>query len=480
MKNGSNRESARPAKQQFDADTILRNMTRSIVVTDLDGTVLYWNKKGEELFGYSEEEMLGESIAIIYPGQDRELFSKDLDKIRKGEKIKGQWQGEHKDGSTVWLDVDTGFIRDDQGEIEAIVSIGCDISDYKQIERSLQESRARAQAIIDTTVDAIITINEQGIIESFNRAAERIFGYEEEEVLGRNVNVLMPPPHEKHHDEYIQRYLETGEKHIIGIGREVKAEKKDGTVFPIELSVSEVTWDNNRIFTGIIKDISDRRRLEQELLEISEEERQNIGQDLHDGLGQMLTGIGLIARNLARKLNKKGMPEAEEVQEIADMIKEADEQAKGLARGLVKVELDSEGLRTGLERLCKQSAKLFELDCNLQIQDELKVEDRLMALNLYRIAQEAISNASRHGKASVVNVILLQNEEHTTLIVEDNGIGFDAPVNQQKKKGMGVKIMHHRANTIGGNLTIRHDEKRDLTRVICSVPSEANRISHKV
>ncbi len=126
----------------------------------------------------------------------------------------------------------------------------------------ISESRARLLAILETAVDAIVTIEESGVIESVNPAAERMFGYAREELVGRNVSMLMPSPWREEHDHHIQRYLSTGEARIIGIGREVEAQRKDGTVFPADIAVSEVRLPARRLFTGIIRDLTERREME--------------------------------------------------------------------------------------------------------------------------------------------------------------------------------------------------------------------------
>lgn len=125
------------------------------------------------------------------------------------------------------------------------------------------ESAERLRAILDTAVDAIVTIEESGVMESVNQAAERAFGYTREELVGRNVSMLMPPPYRDEHDHHIERYLSTGEPRIIGIGREVEAQRKDGTVFPADLAVSEVRLPGRRLFTGIIRDLTERRAMEE-------------------------------------------------------------------------------------------------------------------------------------------------------------------------------------------------------------------------
>jgi len=157
------------------------------------------------------------------------------------------------------------------------------MSQLKKFAQSLVESEAKAKSILETAVDGIVIISPQGLIESFNPAAEKIFGYTAKEVIGRKVNILMPQPHRDNHDRYIQSYLQTGHKKIIGIGRETMAQRKDGTMFPVELSVSEVKLGTRTIFTGIVRDITDRRR-SASALKASEERFRLLVETMHDGL----------------------------------------------------------------------------------------------------------------------------------------------------------------------------------------------------
>lgn len=456
-------------KNRPQAEKILEHISQCVITTDLNGVVTYWNRASERTFGYTRKEMLGQSLIKIYPDIAEEQFYEDLELLISGKKIEDQWKCLTKGGSTVWLDLNAKKLADDSGMPVAIIATAHDIQALKEVEKKLEENKAQAQAILETTVDGIITIDEFGKIMSFNQAASEIFGYTEEEIIGENINVLMPDPHQSKHDSYLKQYRDTGEKRIIGSRRELTGKKKDGSLFPMELSVSEVQWGGNRIFTGVVNDISERRRLEKEILRISEEERRRFGQDLHDGLGQLLTGIGLISQNLAHKLKSNGIVGADKVWEIYDLIKEADEYTRSLAHGLTHIDIEEEGLQTALKQLSNRAEKFFNVNCSLRWECDSQINDSMQTLNLYRIAQEAVSNAVKHGKAENIQISLITRNGSVRLTVEDDGIGLSKPSQKEKPKGMGIKIMKYRANIMSGSLEITETVDKK-TNVTCSIP----------
>ena len=316
----------------------------------------------------------------------------------------------------------------------------------------LHDTEERLRAILQTAVEGIITIDERGIVESINPAAERIFGFAAGEVIGRNVSVLMPVPYRQEHDSYIANYLRTGKAKIIGIGREVVGRRKDGTIFPMDLAVSEVRLVDRRLFTGFVRDISERKRLEQQLLEISDRERQRIGQDLHDDLCQHLAGIELMSQVLEQKLSPKSKADAARAGDIARHVREAISQTRSLARGLSPVTLESEGLASALRELATNSEKMFGIACTVECEGPVFLKAPATLTHLYRIAQEAVSNAVRHGKASQVRIRLESSPGRTLLCVTDNGSGLSD--SGPKSNGMGLRIMRYRAGMIGGALSI--------------------------
>jgi two-component system, LuxR family, sensor kinase FixL len=348
--------------------------------------------------------------------------------------------------------------------------------EHQITQKKLRDSEARARSILETTVDAIITIDQTGVIRSFNTTAQQLFGFEPTEVIGHNVKILMPEPYKREHDDYMHNYQSTGHRKIIGIGREVTGRRKDGSTFPMYLAVSEVRQQHQRFFTGIIRDMTEQHRLEQEVLRISEHERRRIGQDLHDGLGQMLTGIGLISANIQKRLEMESHPAAAEIFEVTKLIKESDQYARELARGLIPVEFDTEGLYTALERLTNSARKLFNIECRLDAPQHIKFEDSTQLIHLYRIAQEAVNNAVKHGNCTHVDISVVKTDNFIRLRILDNGVGFSE--HWDGSGGLGVRIMQFRARLIGAILDIggRPGEGAVIT---CTMPIYGNDVRSK-
>lgn len=457
---------------QPKADEILEQISQCVISTDLDGIVNYWNAACEQIFGYSRDEMINQPLNKIYPSIAEDQYQDDLKTLREGGEVFGQWKSITKDGSFVWIDVHAKPLLDEYNNPKGIIASAHNIQKLKEVEEELEESKAKAQAILETTVDGIITINEQGIILTFNKSASRIFGYSEEEVVGQHINILLPDPDKSHQLFFMEQYQILNKRRVVGPRREFTGKRKDGSVFPMELSVSEAQWNNKKIYTGVVNDISERRRLESEILRISEEERRNLGQDLHDGLGQMLTGIRLISKNLAQQLKANGVPGADEVDEISNLIKEADEYAKALAHGLVHVDFEKEGLHTALKQLCRQVEKLFNIECIFHNRADVSICNNLQAMHLYRITQEAISNAVKHGKAGNIEIDLSAHNSTLELSIKDDGIGFSESQKKEKKQGMGIHIMRYRANILSGRIEIK-ETKDKKTKVVCHIPQKA-------
>ena len=344
----------------------------------------------------------------------------------------------------------------------------------KGAEAALRDSEQRLRAIVDTAVDAIITIDDKGTIESANAATERMFGYTQAELLGRNIRILMPEPHRGEHDGYLRRYFATGQATVIGNGRDVLGQRRDGTTVPIHLSVSEVQLRKGRMFTAIIHDFTQRRRLEAEVLKAASEEQRRIGQELHDGVCQNLVGAALGISMLASRLAVGAPAEAEEAERLANLVRQTADQARALSHGLAPLEIAADGLRFALEKLAAQASQMYQIHCEFYGNERIPAHDTAVATHLYRIAQEALNNAIRHGKATNVQVRLLADARESVLTIGDNGTGMP----KNPGRGLGLQTMAYRARMIGGSLAIRPAPDRGMM-VSCVIPSSCPKTSSK-
>ena len=239
-----------------------------IILGDLEGIICAWNHAAERVFGYSAAEALGQPVSVIFPADRRDEHHALIDRINRGEPIRHyETVRQAKDGRRIDVLITASPVRDASGEIVGALKIVKDLTTQKRADVALHTSELRWRSVIDAAVDGIIVIDAKGRIEAFNRGAERLFGYRALDVIGHNVNVLMPSPYQEEHDAYLSRYLETGVPHIIGKGREVTGLRKDGTTFPLHLSVGEMTIAGERKFTGILHDLTARVRIEEQLRE---------------------------------------------------------------------------------------------------------------------------------------------------------------------------------------------------------------------
>jgi len=239
-----------------------------IIVTDGDGAIVMWNRAAEMLYGYSHGEIAGRPLTVLMPDRHRGELSRFLVQLKTGGRLTQlDTVGRTKHGQLVELSMSVMPLPAPNRPSGRVVWVVRDLTRKRQDERLLQSIELRWRSVIESAVDGIVVIDSQGRIEAFNPAAERLFGYAEADVLGRNVSILMPSPYREEHDGYLARYLREGQARIIGIGREVRGRRRDGTTFPLHLSVGEMSLAGERKFTGILHDLTGRVQMEQQLRE---------------------------------------------------------------------------------------------------------------------------------------------------------------------------------------------------------------------
>ncbi len=334
----------------------------------------------------------------------------------------------------------------------------------RPIARKIEQQAETFHTLAETANEGIFLINARGIIEYVNPAAEKLFGYAHGELPGNNVNILMPYPHQEKHDGYISHYVKTGVKKVIGSGRNLTALHKNGESIPIRLSVGDIHIRNVHLFTGVIMDLREQQNLERELLEIPAREQRRIGQELHDGLGQQLTGLSMLAQSL---LNKASKPEHELAVQLTEGLQQALSHVRTLSRGLIPVQIDIDGFTAALRSLIQEVEKRSGIPIELHIDDVVHLSDNTTALHLYRVAQEALNNAVKHAGAKKISVSLKTEYQRGVLEVFDNGCGIS--ITPDASPGLGLRIMKHRCGLFDGEVTI-DPVKLGGTRLRCRFP----------
>jgi len=434
-------------------------------------------------YGYSREEFLGMTILDLLPHEPDATSALSAGGLEGPTTYSGEWKHRKKNGDIIIVSVWTERFDSDHPTRLAVIE---DITIRKRAEHALKVSEERMRAILNTATDAIVTIDRNGTILRINPATERMFGYSKDELLGQNVSILMPEPYADEHNGYLERYLRTHEPRIIGIGREIMVRRKDGSTLPVDLAVSEV--DHLEMFTGIMRDITERKQLQQHLVEMVSEEQQRIGQELHDGTGQELTGLALFARKLVNLLEELPVSTdgtericdagsysrmLEITSRIAEGISESGRRVKALSHGIMPVQIDAGGLQLALEELAAFTSSLDHCECQFETTEKVRVRDNQMATQLYRIAQEAVNNAMKHSRAKQILISLLKSDSEITLEVRDDGIGIGSEEGfghlASPSGGMGLRTMSYRAGLIGGHLKISNQETGG-TVVRCTVP----------
>jgi PAS domain S-box-containing protein len=303
---------------------------------------------------------------------------------------------------------------------------------------------ARFRAILEAALDGIISIDARGLIQTVNAAAERLFGYHASELLGQNVTILMPPPYRDEHDGYMARYISTGEKRIIGIGREVVGAKRDGTTFPIELSVAEAWVGSERIFVGVIRDVTERKRAEHEIhaskaeLESAVAELQAKSDEVQAATQQLwqaakLASVGELAASIAHELNNPLGTVSLRIESI-----------------LRRTESD-DPRRKGLEIIEQEIIRMGDLVSNL-LQFSRRGKDQVSTLDVRQELNKAVELVQHHLRNRQINVVKELSDDTPTIFAD-----------RQKFRQVFLNLLSNASDAMlqGGTLTLRSGPIRD-------------------
>lgn len=441
----------------------------AIVGKNLDGIVISWNRAAEQMFGYPATEIIGRSINQIIPPDRLTEEASALDRVRRGEKlVHFETARRRKDGRIIPVSLTISPIRSADGRVIGVSKIARDLSEVARADYELRRREALLSSILETVPDALVVIDGDGLIQSFSAAAERLFGFRHDEAVGRNVSMLMPSPYREAHDGYLARYLATGERRIIGIGRVVIGQRKDGSTFPMELAVGEVDLHGARLFTGFVRDLTERQQRERRLGELQSElihvsrlsELGQMASALAHEVNQPLTAMTNYLNALRRLLAAGNQQAAEQaIERVAEQANRAREIIQGL-RALVRkgetrkqveslpktIEEASALALVGIGRGLKLEIRIGD-DAAEAIIDKIQIQQVL--LNLIRNAAEAMADSPRRE----LSITTGRAAGMVEISIVDTGPGLPASVRARlfqpfvttKPTGLGVGLSVCRA-----------------------------------
>ena len=484
-----------------------------IVSKTLDGVITSWNRAAELLFGYSAAQAIGQHIFLIVPDDRREEEEAVLSRVRRGEKIDHfHTVRRARNGQLIPISLTVSPIMDSTGRIIGASKVARDITETQQND----SLRARLAAIVNSSDDAIVSKTLDGVITSWNRAAERLFGYSAGEAIGQNILLIIPPERHSEEGDVLSR-LRRGEKvdHFETVRR-----TKDGRLIPVSLTVSPVrdskgtligaskvardiservlahealrraheqleervrerTLELSAANQSLRREIEERQRIEQERAQLftrlvlaQEDERRRIARDLHDQLGQQMTALRLTLETLKVMAAERGELR-QHLDVLGELTRQIDQDLSFRVWDLSPAALEDAGLQAALTDHVATWSKRVGVAAHVHASGSAdRVLIREMETTVYRFAQEALNNIAKHARADRVDIVLERSDEQVSLIVEDNGIGFNPAEAVTRGGGFGLRGMRERAAIAGAECVIESAPGRGTT-VILRVPITA-------
>jgi hypothetical protein len=473
------REAADASRKRLAA--VVENSDDAIITLDLDGVIQTWNAGAERIFQYTAKEAVGRNVGFLRPleaADDEAVFRRH---IRQGKRIDHyETHRVRKDGRVIDISVSISPLNDSAGRITGFSKISRDITERNVDRRMFHQ-------LLESAPDGFVILNAQGLVRMANARTEVLFGLPRKKIIGAPFEALLPSEDRHRFTACRREFLRQPGRSEKFRGMHLNGLRHRGGPFPMEISLSQVETPEGPIIIIDITNITERKeaeqtirelnteleqrvqertaalteqiaarlRLEEELLHISEREQRRIGQDLHDDLGQQLAGAWMMADVLQRTLEADQSPRHAEAKKIGGLLQKALAHTRGLARGLHPVAPEQGGFAKALETLAAQSGELFRVKCVFECEEAPPIDDEAISTHLYRIAQEAVSNAVKHGAAKKVRIQLTR----AGLTISDDGSGLHEPL---QSEGMGMRIMRYRAEMAGGSLTVRNGRRKGV------------------
>ena len=456
---------------------ILDHTSLVVFVKDLDGRYLLINRKFVELFELSLEEVRGKTDFDVFPDEIASVFREnDRRVLYRKDSMVFEEHVLHRDGSHTYIS-ERFLLYRASGEPYAVCGISTDITERKRVEAALHESETRFRQLADNMPHCFWILDASTWKTLYvSPAFDHLWGHSRKQVYADS-EIWFQSIHDADRDRVKRALMQSVSQGEYD--EEYRVVRPDGSIRWVHDHGVPICDQGDRVIrvVGLAQDITDRKVLQKQVSDVSASEQQRIGQEIHDELGQQLTGLSFLAKSLQRKLSEQSLAEAEDAAAIAEGIQDSIGEVRRLVRGLAPVDLDENGLKIALEHLVDTIAQRSQIQCRLTIAFEVRMADNTIATHLFRIAQEAVNNAVKHSEAQRIDVSLIGHEGMILLRIHDDGNGMSGlqkgASGRTSQGSMGLEIMRHRAAIIGANLEIKSSSDFG-TEVVCMVRSEAS------
>jgi len=450
-------------KYEKETAGLLNELPLGEIILDHNGNFLASNDKFANLLGYSQEELIGKNFAFtLYDGFG--VYRETYPRFREAENQNNlNWKMRKKDGGVVYTALYPKPKFDPEGNFIYGRGYLIDVTERTVYLNALKMSESEKVLILQTMSESVIYFDKDMNVKWNNEKAARIIGVRSEDMVGRKCFAFC------HINRNYCRFcpMNVAKTHLKVANDEINI----NDTFQICMTAHPV-FDEKGEFSGMvqmIKDITERKTLEKRLTDLANLERRKIGEDIHDGICQIMTGVVFMISALQSEMENSGDHRAKEVDNIAEHVKNAQNMLRSLVQGLCPVGVDPQGLINALENMTVSLGIIYKIRCDFHVHSSFTVTNYDAANHLYMIVQESITNAAKHSECSKVSVSIKLVKSTLKIIIADDGIGL--PVDNTKSTGMGLRIMKNRALAIGAMLSIKSGKNKG-TRITISLPEE--------
>lgn len=467
--------------------------TLPVLIAELDVGQRYvsCNPAYQTWFGLDPRQLLGRHFKDIVGAEVYRVAKPRIEQVLQGESVQFEDTFAYRYGPTRQVNVLYTPQRDASGTVTGYVSLTVDVSaqrvtqqrlleltgelETKVRERThlLNQTLEALQATFEGAPDAVVVLDAAGIIINANSSAERLFGVPAHHLVGQSLDTFLPAVDVEDFSEFFEESKRVSPEIRSTKLRESSLRHSSGRLIPIEAGIGVSPRLDQ--FTAFIRDISNRRRLEADLLHVAADERRRIAQDLHDGLCQEISAVHFALAGLARQLDTNQAQEAAQARKLTQALEQTLDHTRKIAHGLAPIKDDEDDLVSALTRLARTTEELCGFKCRLRTDSGCHDLDRDVSNQVYRIAQEALNNIQRHAKASQVEIDLRATEVEIILRITDDGIGIQPLTGSN---GNGLRFMRFRAAAINGSLHLRN-RPAGGTEILCHIPAAGTTISNR-